>query len=452
IKCGRMKSVKILPDSPSTDDVRKPAACAAVVEFETYEDALSALTRDQKLLDGNVVSVQSYVGATVYLTNFPPEKADDKSMRELFSPYGDIVDIRFPSLRYNPHRRFCYVQFASADAAHRAVAEKHGIQIAGLDGKVLQLHAQISDPMRKNERHDAGREGREVHVSNLVYTAEEKDLRELFESCGTIESVRVPKKVDGSGKGFGFVVFESPEAATTALSMENTVFRGREVHVRLSTAGGAKHSTTAIIQSQGNETRKMGKADVPPAARTIALMNVPDTVNDARIRAVAEMYGPLVKLTLRPDHAGAIIEFVHENDAGKSSLGLEGTTLDGQVIHVGSVREMLAQEPVVKGGTQQQAKTAPRKKSNEKNDKKGKDDIAKSVISQPAQAIRRPGRPANGAGRRGGLGIKRFSQHSATTTQPAPSDQTQTQTQSSNRSNDDFRAILEQAKSSQQKG
>lgn len=52
-------------------------------------------------------------------------------------------------------------------------------------------------------------EGREIHVSNLDWKASENDLKELFSRYGTVEVARIPTKVDGGSKGFGYVVFSS---------------------------------------------------------------------------------------------------------------------------------------------------------------------------------------------------------------------------------------------------
>lgn len=52
-------------------------------------------------------------------------------------------------------------------------------------------------------------EGREVHVSNVDWKASEGDLKELFSKYGAVELVRIPRKVDGGSKGFGYVVFSS---------------------------------------------------------------------------------------------------------------------------------------------------------------------------------------------------------------------------------------------------
>lgn len=112
--------------------------------------------------------------------------------------------MRFPSLKYNTHRRFCYVQFKSASEA---------IAATKLDEKVvgdnLHLQVKISDPSRKQDRRGPVYEGREIHVSNIDFAASESDLKEAFSKYGTVELVRLPTKVNGDHRGFGFVVFSS---------------------------------------------------------------------------------------------------------------------------------------------------------------------------------------------------------------------------------------------------
>lgn len=54
-----------------------------MIEFETKDDALGALTRDQKSFNGNTVDVQLDAGSTLWVTNFPPT-ADETYIRDLF--------------------------------------------------------------------------------------------------------------------------------------------------------------------------------------------------------------------------------------------------------------------------------------------------------------------------------------------------------------------------------
>jgi RNA recognition motif-containing protein len=118
--------------------------------------------------------------------------------------YGDIIDVRFPSLKYNTHRRFCYVQFKSSTQAE-AATEQNGKPV---DGK-LKLVAKISNPEIKEHRTGPLYEGREVYISNVNWSATEEELSEVFSKHGHIEKVRIPKKIDGKSKGVAFVVFST---------------------------------------------------------------------------------------------------------------------------------------------------------------------------------------------------------------------------------------------------
>lgn len=60
------------------------SADIAMIEFETKDDALAALTRDQKSFNGNTIEVQLDAGSTLWVTNFPPT-ADEAYIRGLFS-------------------------------------------------------------------------------------------------------------------------------------------------------------------------------------------------------------------------------------------------------------------------------------------------------------------------------------------------------------------------------
>ncbi|EAS34587.3 pre-mRNA splicing factor [Coccidioides immitis RS] len=447
--CGKINAVTLLPADGDS--------ASAIVEFDSKDDAEVAQTRDQKVLEGRVLSVQLETKATLFVTNFPPE-ADESYIRRIFSPHGEIVEVRFPSLKFNTHRRFCYVQFASAADAHDALELDHKSV-----GKNLNLVVKISDPSKRQARSGAFEEGREIHISNLDWKATEDDLIELFTAFGKVEVARIPTKADGGSKGFGFVAFSTPEAANAALAMDQKEFRSRPLRVRLSTHTGAKRQSTTIISRVGRSkspsmepnggaspsTASVNQADLPVGERnlrTLGLMNIPDTVNDARIRTLVEPYGPLVKIILRPDHQGAIVEFMDVGDAGKAALGLDGQEIaPGRQIRVGPVSEMLKQPPEHKVDRLQVGKQKQKQKP--------------ALMVQPAAPISRPGQQGR-AGRRGGLGVKKGAFNGkigpASIATKAEAQQSSADRISSHdhilseapkpKSNDDFRVMLSQPK------
>ena len=115
-----------------------------------------------------------------------------------------MIDVRFPSLKKNTHRRFCYVQFKTTNEAKAAT---------DLDGKTLseklKLVVRISDPERRQDRSGAIYEGRELHVGNIHWDLNENDISEAFHQYGKVERIRIPKSTEGKSKGFAFIVFST---------------------------------------------------------------------------------------------------------------------------------------------------------------------------------------------------------------------------------------------------
>lgn len=120
-------------------------------------------------------------------------------------------------------------------------------------------------------------------------------------------------------------------------------------------------------------------------------MNVPDTVTSDRIRVLAGNYGDLVKLQLRPDHQGAILEYVDAASAGRASLALEGFELGpNRKLRVGTATEMFREKAEFK--------------SNRIGGLKKKENPSTLQKSMP---LRRPTQPSARRSGRGGLGSKR---------------------------------------------
>lgn len=134
-----------------------------------------------------------------------------------------------------------------------------------------------------------------------------------------------------------------------------------------------------------------------------------------------------MKIVLRPDHQGAIVEYTDAHNAGKASLGLEGYEITpGRNLRVGTVPQLF------------------REKAEWKTDKiqigiPKKDNPASTQASlQPSGPIRRPGQQP---GRRGGLGQKRGLGFVASNGRAQKEESTDASSQGG-KSNDDFRELL----------
>lgn len=385
-------------------------SATASVEFQNAADVLAAQTRDKKRLNGREITVQLGFNTTVYVTNFPPT-ADEQWIRDLFKECGPILEVRFPSLKYNNHRRFCYVQFDASEDAGKAT------EMNGKDVEGFKLVSKLSDPNVKQERSGAVYEGREVFVRNIDYAATEDEVRELFSKYGTVKSIRLISKGRGGHSGFGFLDFETAESAKASLELHEQKFKSRKLLVVISDPQGgtpASKKPSGKIQAKfpngaagspevaGSpmSTTASELPDVPDSdairQKTLYVLNVADTVNDSKIRAVFGKYGALRKVQLQLNHQAAIVEFVEVKDAGKAMLALDGHGIDGRAISFGTRQDML------KTGAEKKAKPGLNPFAKKKEDEKP----TTTTTSLAPVRVHRPSVAVRGGKARMGLGFR----------------------------------------------
>jgi len=384
------------------------------------------------------------------VTNYPAEW-DEIKIREMFQDFGTVVSVRLPSLKYNQRRRFCYVQFLTSEEARAATA----LDDKALDGQ-HRLVAKISDPHAKRGRSGAVTEGRELHVANVDFSTTESEIRDLFKQHGTVENVRMIKNLQGRFFGTAFIVYSKTEEAEAAMVLNNKPLKDRLLRVTLATtkSSAKKDIATTIVQQntsgspapEGSQNGSVEAANgrrgsnapqelseetaMTARERKVALLDLPDTVNDARIQAFLENFGPLRKITVRRDKAGAMVEFVNLQDAGKVSMGIDCSPL-GPNVRIGTVEDLLYRSKAKPASDQ-----APKPVTSFKP--------AQAGISRPAQR--------SGQGRRGGLGFKRgggFSASSSSAKSPEGEDKAMTgigETETKAKSNNDFRALFNKSK------
>lgn len=378
---GHINHLTVRPEKDSESSV-------ALIEFRSVEEAQSALIR--KFYDRTPIDVSPATDLTIFVTNFPPN-ADDNFMHSLFKDCGEIFGIRWPSLKYNTHRRFCYVSFRTHTAAAKATQ---------LDGKILEgryrLEAKYSDPANRKAREGAVAEGREVHVSSLDQNLSEIDIRDIFARYGEVESVKLLRNKEGKSRGSGFVVFANKEQGEEAVRNLDKVRVGKAVmNVEVSVHKNYKPVSKVTRERSGTPTNHMGEnternlkmGDVRPytgaddhTKETIALLGLPDTVNDTRVRELVAPHGEVVKIVLRHDRGGALVEFAEAASAGKAMLALEGFEVQGSKLRTGPARELFkgarGATPVESTGNQKVV--GPAKENS------------KTLMVPPASAIRRP--------------------------------------------------------------
>ena len=114
-----------------------------------------------------------------------------------------------------------------------------------LDNHVLHLRLSSRPALRDNEQTMApvawetaaanGKpaKGSKLLVRNVPFEANKRELRDLFSGFGQLKTLRLPKKIDGTHRGFAFVEFVSKQQAGKALQVPNAL-----LHVQKGDGGG----------------------------------------------------------------------------------------------------------------------------------------------------------------------------------------------------------------------
>ncbi|XP_077096418.1 RNA-binding protein 34 [Siphateles boraxobius] len=221
----------------NADDDVPPAARRLTHTRADDEDDPPAGPRRRK----NTAEERIKLKRTVFVGNLPAS-VTKKSLLSLFRSAGVVESVRFRSVvREDPSisRKVAAIQrkvHPKKQNINAYVVFREEAAAAGalkLNGQEIQtgFHIRV-DRVSKHSGHD---HKRSIFVGNLPYDVSELPLREHFEECGTVEAVRLVRDRDsGMGKGFGYVLFESPDSVMLALKLNGSTLLERRIRVKRS--------------------------------------------------------------------------------------------------------------------------------------------------------------------------------------------------------------------------
>ncbi|GAA5943082.1 RNA-binding ribosome biosynthesis protein MRD1 [Sporobolomyces koalae] len=180
-------------------------------------------------------------GATLFIKNLNFVTTSAR----LQQTFGHLDDLTFARVQTkpDPHQTgkslsmgYGFVGFRTVEAATRAKAILASQVLDGhqLDVRFAQRGAtQETKGSTKKTRDETTTK---MLVKNVPFEATRKELRELFSAYGQLKSVRLPRKMDSSTRGFAFLDFATRRDAEAAFSaLEHTHLLGR--HLVLQWAG-----------------------------------------------------------------------------------------------------------------------------------------------------------------------------------------------------------------------
>ncbi|KAH7319796.1 hypothetical protein B0I35DRAFT_333297, partial [Stachybotrys elegans] len=259
--------------------------------------------------------------ASLYVGELDPS-VTEAMLFELFSQIGAVASIRV--CRDAVTRRslgYAYVNYNSTSDGEKALEELNYTLIKGRPCRIMW--SQRDPALRKTGQGN-------VFIKNLDVAIDNKALHDTFAAFGNILSCKVAQDENGNSKGYGFVHYETDEAAQQAIKHVNgMLLNEKKVYV-------GHHIPKKDRQSKFEEM----KANFT----NVYVKNINNEVSDDDFRELFEKFGDVTSSSLARDQDGknrgfGFVNFTTHESASKAVDELNGKDFRGQELYVGRAQK-----------------------------------------------------------------------------------------------------------------
>lgn len=259
--------------------------------------------------------------ASLYVGELDPS-VTEAMLYELFSSIGQVASIRV--CRDAVTRRslgYAYVNYNNTTDGERALEDLNYTLIKGKPCRIMW--SQRDPALRKTGQGN-------VFIKNLDSAIDNKALHDTFAAFGSILSCKVAQDELGNSKGYGFVHYETAEAANNAIKHVNgMLLNDKKVFV-------GHHISKKDRQSKFEEM----KANFT----NIYIKNVDPETTDDEFRQLFERYGEITSATLSRDQEGkargfGFVNFSTHESAQAAVEEMNDKDFKGQKLYVGRAQK-----------------------------------------------------------------------------------------------------------------
>jgi polyadenylate-binding protein len=257
---------------------------------------------------------------------------------EIFNMIGPVASIRV--CRDAVTRRslgYAYVNYLNTADGERALEQ---LNYSLIKGRACRIMWSQRDPaLRKTGQGN-------IFIKNLDEQIDNKALHDTFAAFGNVLSCKVATDERGRSKGYGFVHYDTAEAADSAIKAVNgMLLNDRKVYV-------GHHISKKERQAKFDEQKKQ--------FTNVYVKNLDPEVPEEEFRIMFEHFGPITSAVLQTDHEGKSkgFGFVNYEDhvhAGNAVDALNETEHNGRKLFVARAQKKAEREEELRK-TYEQAK------------------------------------------------------------------------------------------------
>eukprot|EP00753_Platysulcus_tardus_P020603 PLAT8264.1.p1 GENE.PLAT8264.1~~PLAT8264.1.p1 ORF type:complete len:686 (-),score=-51.09 PLAT8264.1:220-2277(-) len=264
--------------------------------------------------------------ASLYVGELDPT-VTEAMLFEIFNMIGPVASIRV--CRDAVTRRslgYAYVNYLNAADGERALEQ---LNYSLIKGKACRIMWSQRDPaLRKTGQGN-------IFIKNLDEAIDNKALHDTFAAFGNVLSCKVATDELGRSKGYGFVHYETAEAAETAIKAVNgMLLNDKKVYV-------GHHISKKERQAKIDEQKKQ--------FTNIYVKNIDLEVTDEEFRELFTKFGPVTSAVLQKDEEGrsrgfGFVNYENHDDAQKAVEALHDSELKGKKLYVSRAQKKAERE------------------------------------------------------------------------------------------------------------
>merc|ERR1712223_905222 len=203
-----------------------------------------------------------------------------------------------------------------------------------LEGKPIRIMWSQRDPSLR--RSGVGN----VFIKNLDKTIDNKAMYDTFSAFGNILSCKVAQDMsNGESKGYGFVHFETEEAALNAIQKVNgMLLNGKKVYVG---------------RFVPRKDRDMELGEIARKFTNVYVKNINDEYDEAKLHEMFQKYGKISSVKVMKSDDGkskgfGFVSFESPEEAMIACDELNGQDLDGKTVFVGRAQKKAERQAELK--------------------------------------------------------------------------------------------------------
>lgn len=252
-----------------------------------------------------------FQSASLYVGDISPDVTEAK-LFELFNRVGPVASIRVcRDLATRRSLGYAYVNFHNVQDAERALDTMNYTDIGDRPCRIMW--SQRDPALRKS---GVGN----VFVKNIAPTVDNKSLFDTFSAFGNILSCKVVTDEEGNSKGYGYVHYETQEAADEAIAKLNgKLIEGVEAYVG------------PFVRRQDRSSQNEWT--------NLYVKHFPKTWDEARLQNLFAQYGEITSCRVMRNSDGngeqpqdaadasrgfGFVNFAHHEDAAQAYEALNG--------------------------------------------------------------------------------------------------------------------------------